>query len=117
MRATKCGPLAQKGTDMSKITKIDGVDVRAIEKEVRKAYEANQEEWNAMCGVGKIFPSVFDLIAAKEAMLKDSATKAVGERRSALMSLRIKRWVQACKDGIVEDVSQDDIDDYIESKS
>jgi len=101
---------------MSRITKVNGVDGRAIEKAVRKAYEADKDAWDAICGMGKPFATVLDLIDAKEKMLKADAVKKIGEMRSALMSLRIKRFCRMVEDDECLDVTEDELEAYIDAR-
>jgi len=101
---------------MSRITKVNGVDNRQIEKAVRDAYMADQDGWEAICGMGKPFPSILDLIDAKEKMLKADAVKKIGEMRSALMSLRIKRFCRMVEDDECLDVTEDELEAYIDAR-
>ena len=117
MTLRKCGDdVTGKVDDMAKTMKINGVDGRAIEKAVRDAYEADQDSWNAICGMGKPFATVLDLIDAKEKMLKADAVKKIGEMRSALMSLRIKRFCRMVEDDECLDVTEEELDAYIEAR-
>ena len=101
-----------------KALRIQGVDTRAIEREVRNAYEANQEDWQAMCGMDKPFPSVLDLIDAKEKVLKAKAVERVGLMRSALNSLRLKKFLRMVENGDdVADITQDEIEAYLDAKN
>lgn len=99
-----------------KTTQITGVDVRAIEKTVRAEYEANKEAWEMVCGIGKPFPTIFDLIDVKEKALKAKAVAQIGLARSALMSLRIKRFLRMVEEGDVLDVTMDEVQDYLNAK-
>ena len=99
-----------------KTLKIQGVDTRAIEKAVRSAYDADQESWDASCGMGKPFPTILDLIDAKEKLLKSKAVELVGLHRSALNSLRNKKFLKMVENDGVEDITQDEIDAYLDAK-
>lgn len=101
---------------MAKTLKIEGVDVRSIEKAVRKAYEADKDAWDAICGMGKPFATVLDLIDAKEKILKAEAVKKIGEMRSGLMSLRIKRFCKMVEDNECLDITEEELTAYIEAR-
>ena len=101
---------------MAKVLKVNGVDGRTIERTVRKAYEADKDAWDAICGMGKPFSTVLDLIDAKEKMLKADAVKKIGEYRSALMSLRIKRFTAMVEADECLDVTEEEIEAYIEAR-
>ena len=102
---------------MGQVTKVTGVDTRGIERAVREEYAANQDAWHAMCGIGRPFPTVFDLIASKEALLTKKANADIGLIRSALASLRVKRFLAMVEEDLCEDVTEADVQAYLDAKS
>ena len=101
---------------MARILKIHGVDNREVESTVRKAYAADKDAWDAMCGMHKPFATVLDLIDAKMALLKTEATKEVGNRRSALQVLRMRHYFDYCKNDVIQDVTEEELDAFIEAR-